>query len=1057
MKFWGMLWLLPGLSLAQSTQGLIQGQVRGRDTNSAGAFWIEYCKVDPSGTVERAASTKTDDDGYYFLPQLTPGEYRLRAQSSQPPQTPPSECFSPPGDTERYQAQEKHDLHLPVAGRLVVDFDLRPTRDVWDGKYAVRTRDSMLLRYFGADARQMKILRVDTGPAADVSSAATLSYVLDAEAIGNLPLNGRDLFSALVVLPGVTSESGTGRGLGLAVNGLRSTSSNYLQDGVENNNYLTSGPMTILAPEAAEEYRISVNNFSAEYGRAAGFIANAISRRGSNNWHGLVYGEGLNEALMANSRYVPRTPLHQTQLGTNVGGALIPDRLFVALSLDAFRSRDRLTPTLVNVPGSDWATRSRSSPPLNQLLSVSPPPPTTGPTRLGDYTANVIVAQPVSQDRILGQARLDSSSASGKTRLTGRVTVVRAEQPDFIWSPYAGYSSTFSTPTEAVSVTVTRLFSRARANEVRLGLSRERIGWDRPHPEVPTLTVSGPLRTLLPGSPAAYGYLNRSGNLELSDTYQDAAGRHSWKAGGGLLIRRLNARLDYGSSGHVDYFSLSDIYFQEYPSQIQFAIDRLTKARPQYDREYSQWQMNLFAEDTIRFRRFTLNLGIRFENFESPQATGPLKNYSFEPGTNPIKFSAPSGTQTQDQLPSTRGNFGGRFGFSYAPDSTGATVIRGAYGMFFDRPYDNLWLNLANNNIALVSVQNVPDLPNYFTPPNPASFNLTRTVLDFPQPLRIDPAWKTGLVQSYFAGLERRMSPAWSLALNAAGSLGRHLMTTDVLGRDSVASTYALRGSQGSSAYHSLSAMVRRKARSGSLQVAYTLSHSIDNQSDALAGDFFDLAFKGSPARSAFSLPGQWWVDRGNSNFDQRHNLVFYAYQQIPAFGRRPFWRGWSISGLGAVRSGFPYTATATALGPIYNQRPNLVLPDAVYLPDGGTPAPNGRRLLNSAAFGKPKDGVLGSLGRNSLAGPGLASFDLSLARTFGLKILGDAGRLTVRADAYNFLSRLNLGRPQANYADLTTFGVATYGIRGAPSPFPGVKPFAETPARVQVIVRLMF
>ena len=64
--------------------------------------------------------------------------------------------------------------------------------------------------------------------------------------------------------------------------------------------YLLTGPLTVIAPEAVEEYRISTNNFSAEYGRTSGFLANAITRAGGSHWHGLAYFYAKNESLNAN-------------------------------------------------------------------------------------------------------------------------------------------------------------------------------------------------------------------------------------------------------------------------------------------------------------------------------------------------------------------------------------------------------------------------------------------------------------------------------------------------------------------------------------------------------------------------------------------------------------------------------------------------------------------------------------------------------------------------------------------------------------------------------------
>ena len=72
--------------------------------------------------------------------------------------------------------------------------------------------------------------------------------MIDPQQIEDLPLEGRDVYTLLVSLPGVTSDSGTGRGLGVSVAGARPSASNYLLDGVSNNNYLITGPLNPVAP-----------------------------------------------------------------------------------------------------------------------------------------------------------------------------------------------------------------------------------------------------------------------------------------------------------------------------------------------------------------------------------------------------------------------------------------------------------------------------------------------------------------------------------------------------------------------------------------------------------------------------------------------------------------------------------------------------------------------------------------------------------------------------------------------------------------------------------------
>ena len=113
---------------------------------------------------------------------------------------------------------------------------------------------------------------------------------------------------------------------------------------------------------------------------------------------------------------------------------------------------------------------------------------------------------------------------------------------------------------------------------------------------------------------------------------------------------------------------------------------------------------------------------------------------------------------------------------------------------------------------------------------------------------------------------------------------------------------------------------------------------------------------------------------------------------------------------------------------------------------------------MNRAAFRQLTAGTAqGNLGRNSLHGPGFYTMDLTLARSFAVPRLGEAGRLTVRADAFNFLNHLNLGQPNSNLGDPLNFGIAVFGRTGTPPSFPALSPLDESPRRIQLIFRLSF
>ena len=292
-----------GQANAQSTQGLITGRVIDRQTREPLAVAsVRYWRTSAgsSGSVTPSGTTRTSADGYYTLALLTPGTYRLLAEAAD------------------YQAQEINELELYVAGRLELDFTLRPLGDVWEvggSRTLVLDDTSALVNFYAADVQNLSSTKVQLVPPKPSSTQPTLSYVIDSRSMENLPLGRRDIYTTLVMQPGVTADNATGRGLGLSINGQRPSSSNFLLDGVEHNKYLTTGPLSAVAPEAIREYRVSTNNFSAEFGGTSGFLANAVTRSGSNSFHGLVYGYVNNRSFNANtfqrnasSPYLPPCP-----------------------------------------------------------------------------------------------------------------------------------------------------------------------------------------------------------------------------------------------------------------------------------------------------------------------------------------------------------------------------------------------------------------------------------------------------------------------------------------------------------------------------------------------------------------------------------------------------------------------------------------------------------------------------------------------------------------------------------------------------------------------------
>lgn len=1066
-------------AFAQSTQSLISGRIVDSEqgTAIAGAS-VAYLSL----ATNTGGEVRADAAGYFVAPLLPPGKYRLRVTA---------------GD---HQAQELYELDLPVASSLEVNFRLRPLSDIWEqGQYrsVFLPGTKSVLPFYGPDVDTTHLALVDANRGHASPLETSVSTVVNPVEISELPLSGRDVYATLVLQPGVTADTTTARGLGYSVNGQRPSSSNYLLDGVENNNYLVTGPLVTVAPEAVQEYRLSTNAFSAEYGRSSGFVANAVTRSGGNRWHGIGYFEFENDALNANSFQnnlagLPRTPLKQDQPGFQVGGPILRNTLFESLAVDYLRSRSFDAPVAITLPTTNFLNSETLTAPNGialGLLRKYVPPPVTAAN--GDYSAIVNLSPPIDVDRLLGLERLDY--VKGQQRLMARLAVSLLSRPNFIWSPYKDFDSALNDNTTGLALAWVRSLRPDLTNELRGGPSSDNLYWNRPHPEIPTL-MSGD-GALLPGSYAAYAFKNHSRNWEILDNVLWSRGRHIVKAGGGLLLRRLDGYLTYGRDGQYVFDSLN-CFAVDSPSELFVGLDRQTYSHiPNFSRQYSYNQYFLFAQDSFKASpRLTLNYGVRYENSGSPQDTGLVKNAVVQLGPGTGFPQELTGAQVIYPTQGSRSLYGNdnrdwsvRVGFAYSLRRDSRTVLRGGYGIFYDRPFDNLWQNLANNNFVQADTSLNFNTFDYRASIASVVQGLSfPRIADFPRLTLYQNNIRSAYAQDYFLGVQQQISNNFTLEVDGAGSLGRRLITTDIVNRaNSMASTSGYfnsalrdinyRGNQGASDYNALTVIGRYRARRAQFQVAYTWSHAIDNQSDPLlAGDYFNLSFTSSTASagnallSSFTRQFDSRSDRGNSDFDQRHNLVFYSIWELPAVfsGSRfaPVFRNWRLSQVGAIRSGFPFTVYGSSDTPqtsggqfLPTNRADLIDPAHAII---NTPAPGGTLILNSAAFANPPANTLGNTGRNEFRGPGLFSIDVSLSRAFAVARLGEAGRVIVRADAYNPLNHVNLNNPDITFLSTVPdsgFGVAKYGRMDRTSGFPAVIPLSETARQIQLMLRLEF
>ncbi|MBN8731290.1 MAG: carboxypeptidase regulatory-like domain-containing protein [Acidobacteria bacterium] len=476
-------------------------------------------------------------------------------------------------------------------------------------------------------------------------------------------------------------------------------------------------------------------------------------------------------------------------------------------------------------------------------------------------------------------------------------------------------------------------------------------------------------------------------------------------------------------------------------------------------------------------RNLTLNLGVRYSYFGVyREVNNALSNLYAEQNGRPVldvnpftagrlaNLVAPLSPDVRLYKPD-RNNWQPRIGFAWSP--SGRTVIRGAYGLYFDRVYQLPLSNLANNipYATARSASNVTfrtgDLPL-----NPAQ----RPVL-----FGVDPALRNPYLHRLSAAIERELAAGTTITAAYVGSIGRDLIRTD---EPNMAGAFpqALRPDQrftdqriianlSSSDYDSLQLTARRRFTSGlSATMTYTWSSFRDDSST----DFFParptlINLDASPAAGFQGgtrlAPRPVTADYGRSENDAPHVLVASWVYDLP-FGNGRRWGagwsrfaegllgGWALSGLFQVRSGPPFEVTLGADvndDGYFDDRPTLTsgLVSDLYQSSGSRtqfllPQTQARtRLVTPSDVTNP----FATIRRNSLRGDRVETLDLSLLKRFALTERVGFG---IECNLFNALNHANLAVPNGNLSS-QFFGQVTGTLR------------TTTPRQIQLGARLSF
>lgn len=924
-----------------------------------------------------------------------------------------------------------------VAGDYSIDVSKAGLATLRVERVVVGVRDWQILRLqlTKVTAQSTSVTVTDTldGVSTDPSS----STPLDQRYFQNLPVNGRNAESLILMAPGITSAAGGrgGVGGGFNANGLRSNTNYFTLDGVSLNQSVGGGPgaggpgpggggpptggpasggsgisSDIGVIDGLEELRVQTSAFAPEFGRSPGAQVVMTSRGGSGIFHGSLFYYFRNEQMaandwFANSRSFPRGKMRQNRPGGTLGGPIIANRTFFFVTYEGLRLTTPST-AIVNVP--DLNSRRAAAPALRPYLNAFPVPngPATG-TGAAEYHA--VVSNPSQSDS--GSLRLDHTLAAGQA-LFARFAVAR--------SSAESRGSDFSIPnvvtdsrnrSETGTGGWTSALSGSRLNELRVNYSRS--SFER-SPTMDSFGGATPLNaaSVFPrGVDASTGQfsLNIAGlsgysigrqpansqtQLNIVDTFTKNAGTHTFKLG--IDYRRItptNQRTPYSQGIFFNGLSGNTGLLSSNATNAQVSSN-VTSVYPLYA------NFSAFAQDTWRYRdRTTVTYGLRWDVNPAPTTREGEKPFA-------LSESTVAGVTQNDPLYETRFlNIAPRVGLAYQIDTTPGRemMFRSGFGVFYDLGYGSS--AAAFNGAPFSSVRTI----------SPAAFPLTAANAAAPalppkrpygQISAADRTLQSPMIFQWNMTLERAFGRGQLLSVAYAGTNGRRLLRSTT--QPSFTDAYdllrtATNGAK--SSYHGLQVQFRKRL-SASLhtQLSYSYSHSIDDASnDAGFGGFATL----------------FGSERGSSDYDIRHNLNFSGSYRLPLPSKGlagMILGGWYTDWVATWRTGLPFDVrgvTAQAGGTTATGRTGLfaqIRPDyngkEVWLDDPTAPA--GKRV-NSAAFTLPTGFAQGNLGRNALRGLSARQLDLSLRRTIPI---GERVQINLAAEGYNVFNIPNFADP---------------------------------------------
>ena len=797
--------------------------------------------------------------------------------------------------------------------------------------------------------------------------------------VTNLPLNGRNFLDLALLIPGVSptntgsnqlfAETSAVPGQGLSVGSQRNFSNSFMVDGLSANDDAAGLSGVFYGLDTVQQFQVVTSGGQAELGRALGGYVAVVTKSGTNTLHGGLYGFFRNQRFNSASPLSnTKLPVTQAQYGASLSGPLVKDRSFY---FGNFEQRQLNQSGLITIAPANVAV-------INARLDAIRFP--------GARISTGIYPNPVHQTNVL--AKLDHQfNARDQFSLRYSLYDITSRNSRGAGALNAATASAgLDNADHSVAAANILTLSPRTVNETRGQYTYSTLAAEPTDPAGPSVSIAGVASFgRLSGSPT--GRLNHL--AEIVNNLSHQAGAHAWRAGVNFLSNRTTITFPRTVKGSYAFSSLAN-FLQGTYNNLGYTQTFGNIFVPQ-----SNPNLGLYVQDEWKLRpSLTLNFGVRYD------------------------------LQFLNQIATDRNNVSPRAGFAWSPFASRNTVIRGGYGLFYDRVPLRALANAllsSNNSTTLTAASQIslgfspaqtgaPVFPGVLSA-TPSGALVNFTTMD----PRMQNAYSTqgNIEVEQRAGRWGTFSAAYQhlRGIRLIVSINQNVPTCVAAGANNgcrpnpnFANNSQYR-SQADSRYDGLHlSYVQRTSRWHSMRVSYALSQSNNN-----VGEFFFS----SPID-----PSNIWRDYGRSDDDQRHRAVFNSTLTTPAGPAHNFWQhlghGFQLGAFLQYYSSLPFnitTGTTTVQGT--TARPSV----------------NGDFIA-----------------RNAGSGNDFFNVSLRLSRTFALT---EHLRLEPLAEAFNALNHRN------NLTRNGVFGAGAYPA--SPSPAFGQITGVNDARSLQFALRLSF